>query len=71
MNEYNERNSGMKVIKIDNSYQMTTNPEIFSYLIKVAKQPKKFQLTQAVLETLSIIAFKTTCNKVKLKKLEA
>lgn len=69
MNEYNSRETGLKIIKIDDAYQLTTKPDIFSYIIKVVKQPKKFQLTQAVLETLAIIAYKQPITKLEIEKI--
>lgn len=69
MHEYNDNDYGTKIIKVDDSYQMTTNPEIFSYLVKVAKQPKKFQLTQALLETLAIIAYRQPITKIEIEKI--
>lgn len=69
MKEYNDENRGTKIIKVDDAYQMATNSDIFSYLIKVAKQPKKFQLTQAVLETLAIIAYKQPVTKLDIEKI--
>lgn len=68
MDEYNKRESGIKIIQLDDSYQMCTRPEIFKYLIKVVKQPKKFQLTQALLEALAIIAFKQPVTKLDIEK---
>lgn len=66
---YNSNSKGIQIIMLDNAYQMTTKPEIFKHLIKVAKQPKKFQLTQALLETLSIVAFKQPVTKLDVEKI--
>ena len=32
--------------------------EMYEYLIRVAKQPKRYALTDVLLETLSIVAYK-------------
>ena len=48
---------------------MCTNPELYEYLIKIAKQPKKIVLTDVVLETLSIIAYKQPITRIELEKI--
>ena len=37
---------------------MCTKPEMYEYLIRIAKQPKRRVLTDVLLETLSIVAYK-------------
>ena len=37
---------------------MCTKPEMYEALIRVAKQPRKQVLTDVLMETLSIIAYK-------------
>ena len=50
-------------------YQMCTRPEIYEYLIKIAKQPKRRVLTDVLLETLSIIAYKQPVTKMEIEKI--
>lgn len=66
---FNSEDRGTQIIRLEDSYQMTTKPEIFKYLIKVVKQPRKFQLTQALLESLAIIAFKQPVTKSDIEKI--
>ena len=42
MQKYEEENRGIRLMKLDDSYQMCTSPNIYEYLIKIAKQPKKY-----------------------------
>ena len=56
-------------MKLDDSYQMCTSPNIYEYLIKIAKQPKKYVLTDVLLETLSIIAYKQPVTKSEIEKI--
>ena len=56
-------------MKLDDSYQMCTSPDIYEYLIKIAKQPKKYVLTEVLLETLSIIAYKQPVTKSEIEKI--
>ena len=53
----------------DKSYQMCTKKEMYDYLIRVAKQPKKYTLTDVLLETMSIIAYKQPITKIEVEKI--
>ena len=54
--ELNNSKRGVTIMELDGSYQMCTKTEMYEYLIRIAKQPKKRVLTDVLLETLSIIA---------------
>ncbi len=69
MKRYEEENRGIRLMKLDDSYQMCTSPDIYEYLIKIAKQPKKYVLTEVLLETLSIIAYKQPVTKSEIEKI--
>lgn len=69
MDRYNAENRGMKIIELEDSFQLCTRPELYEYLIRVAKQPKKHVLTDVLLETLSIIAYKQPITKVQIEKI--
>ena len=58
MTRYEEEDRGIRIIELDGSFQLCTKPEMYEYLIKVAHVPKKHVLTDVMLETLSIIAYK-------------
>lgn len=67
--EYNEADRGITIMELDGSYQMCTKTEMYEYLIKIAKQPKKRVLTDVLLETLSIIAYKQPITRVEIEKI--
>lgn len=69
MEKYNQQNSGLKIIPLENSYQMCTKPEYYDALIRVASQPKRQVMTAVLLETLSIIAYKQPVTKVEIEKI--
>lgn len=69
MDRYENENSGIKMIEIDDSFQMCTKKEMYEYLIRVASVPKKQVLTDVVLETLSIIAYKQPVTKLEIEKI--
>ncbi|MBE6013812.1 MAG: SMC-Scp complex subunit ScpB [Lachnospiraceae bacterium] len=67
--EYDEANRGMKIIELDGAYQMCTRDSMYDYLIRIAKQPKRFIMTDVLLETLSIIAYKQPVTKNEIEKI--
>ena len=69
MDEYEAENCGVRIIELDNSFQMCTKKETYEYLIRIAKQPKRYVLTDVVLETLSIIAYKQPVTKLEIEKI--
>ena len=68
-NEWEEQKRGVTITELDGAYQMCTRPEIYEYLIKIAKQPKRRVLTDVLLETLSIIAYKQPVTKMEIGKI--
>lgn len=66
---YQEENRGISLIELDGAYQMCTKGELYEYLIKVAKSPRKYVLTDTVLETLSIIAYKQPVTRIEIEKI--
>ena len=67
--EMKSSDRGMTIMERDGSYQMCTKTEMYEYLIKIAKQPKKRVLTDVLLETLSIIAYKQPVTRVEIEKI--
>ena len=67
--KYEEQGRGITMIELEDSVQLCTKPEMYEYLIKVAKTPKKFVLTDTLLETLSIIAYKQPVTKLEIEKI--
>lgn len=58
MTQYEAEERGVKIIRLDDAYQMCTNPSAYDAIIRLTHQPKKHTLTDVMLETLSIIAYK-------------
>jgi len=69
MDRYVDESHGISIIELDGSYQMCTKKEAYEYLIKIAKQPKKYVLTDVLLETLSIIAYRQPVTKIEIGKI--
>lgn len=69
MDKYEASDRGMRIIELENSFQMCTKTDMYEYLIKVARQPRKYVLTDVQLETLSIIAYKQPVTKLEIEKI--
>ena len=59
---------GITITELEDSFQMCSKTEMYDYLIKVAKSPRKYVLTDSVLETLSIIAYKQPVTRMDVEK---
>ncbi|MBA4699996.1 MAG: SMC-Scp complex subunit ScpB [Ruminococcus sp.] len=69
MDKYEREDRGVRIIELDNSFQMCTKREMYEYLIQIARQPKKYVLTDVLLETLSIVAYKQPVTKLEIEKI--
>ncbi len=69
MERYDSEERGIHIVELDGAFQMCTRPEMFDYLVRIAKQPRKAVLTDVVLETLSIIAYKQPITKLELEQI--
>lgn len=69
MDQYREEDRGIQILELEDSYQLCTKSELYEYLIRVAKQPRKMVLSDVVMETLSIIAYKQPITKLEIEKI--
>ncbi len=69
MDRYEQEERGIHIIELEGSFQMCTKPEMYEALVRIAKQPRRPELTDVVLETLSIIAYKQPITKLELEKI--
>ncbi len=69
MDKYMAEDRGVKIIELEDAFQMCTKPEMYEALITVAKQPKKHVLTDVLLETLSIVAYKQPITRLEIEKI--
>ncbi|HAK58382.1 MAG TPA: SMC-Scp complex subunit ScpB [Lachnospiraceae bacterium] len=69
MTKYDSDERGIHIIEMDGAFQMCTKPEMYEYLIKVAHIPKKHVLTDVLLETLSIVAYKQPITRIEIEKI--
>ena len=69
MDRYNEEDRGIRIIELEDSYQLCTKKEMYEYLIRVARQPRRYALTDVLLETLSIIAYRQPVTRLEVEKI--
>ena len=66
---YNDPKSGIQLLQLEDAYQLCTKKQYFDTLIELAKQPRKPHLTDVVIETLSIIAYKQPVTKAEIERI--
>ena len=66
---YQKSDRGIQLSWFENAVQLCTKPETYEYLIKIAKNPKKIVLTDTVIETLSIIAYKQPVTRLDVENI--
>ena len=66
---YGKKDRGIMLIELEDAVQLCTKPEMYEHLIQIAKTPRKFVLTDTLMETLSIIAYKQPITKLEIGKI--
>lgn len=67
MDNYEAENRGIQIIELDGAFQMCTKVSVYEAVIRIAHVPKKHVLTDVLLETLSIIAYKQPITKIEIE----
>ncbi len=67
MDKYDTADRGVKIIELEDCYQMCSKAEYYDELSKIVNMPKKHVLTDVLLETLSIIAYKQPITKQEIE----
>ena len=65
--EYEARNSGMEIIKVDDSYQLCTRKDYYEYIYPLFDNRAKPNISNAALETLSIIAYNPNVTRAEIE----
>jgi len=69
MDQYKDSSRGITIIELEDAFQMCTKDEMYEYLIKVKNAPKNYVLTDTLLETLSIVAYKQPVTRLEIEKI--
>ena len=65
--DYAGKDRGICLIELDGAYQICTKIETYEYVKMLVSQPKKRSLTDVMLETLSIVAYKQPVTKQEIE----
>lgn len=65
--EYKNQNRGIEIIKVDESYQLCTKKELYEYIYPILDKRSKPNLSNAALETLSIIAYNPKITRAEIE----
>lgn len=57
MDEYSFQHRGIRLVKLDNAYQLCSAPEYAEHIRKTLESRKPARLSQSALEVLSVIAY--------------
>lgn len=69
IDKYDTEDRGIHIIELEGSYQLCTKPSLYETIIKITHVPKKHVLTDVLLETLSIIAYKQPITKLQIESI--
>ena len=65
----NKGSGGIMIAWYDNAVQLCTKPEFYDDLIKIATAPKRYSLTDSMIETLSIVAYKQPVTRSEIERI--
>ena len=67
--DYEAEGRGIMLTHVDSKLQLCTKSELYPYLSDVAKIKKDYKLTDIMLETLSIVAYKQPVTKLQVESI--
>jgi segregation and condensation protein B len=68
-NQYDQRQSAFRVIEVAGGFQLRTRPEFASWLVRIQEVPVTVRLSNPVMETLAIIAYRQPIHRAEIEKL--
>lgn len=67
--DYKNQSRGIEIIKIDESYQLCTKKDLYEYIYPILDKRTKPNLSNASLETLSIIAYNSRITRAEIESI--
>ena len=65
--DYKDNNRGLQIVKADDNFQLATRPEYYEYIYRIVDNRSKPKLSNAALETLSIIAYNPRITRAEIE----
>ena len=69
MDEFNTEDGGVRIVKLDDNYQMCTNPEYAAYVRNILDMRRNMPLSQAGMEVLAIVAYNQPVTKAFMEQI--
>ncbi|MDR1559123.1 MAG: SMC-Scp complex subunit ScpB [Clostridiales bacterium] len=66
---YEEERRGFGLIRVNDAYQLSTNSVYYEHIRRLIQTPRRKLLTQTLMETLSIIAYKQPVTKAQIEEI--
>ena len=66
---YESEQRGFTITRVNDGYQMSTNPIYYDHISRLIQTPRHRALSQTLLETLSIIAYKQPVTKARIEEI--
>ena len=67
IDEYKKQNRGIELIRLNNGYQLCSKKENYEYIYPIIDKRNKPKLSNAALETLSIIAYNPKISRAEIE----
>ena len=67
--DYEKQDRGIQIIKVQDAFQLTTKKEYYEYIYPIFDKRSKPNLSNAALETLSIIAYNPRITKAEIESI--
>ncbi len=60
---------GIKLLRLEDRVQLCAKPDYIDTLIKVVNKPRTYELTETLLETLAIVAYRQPVTRLDIEKI--
>jgi len=65
--KYDEEKRGIEITEVNGTYRLRTRPEFYGYITALFKAPQRRPMSQTLLETLAIIAYRQPITKPQIE----
>lgn len=67
--DYEREESGLRLVCVNNTYQLSTKPENYDYISNFVSARNSKNISNAALETLAIVAYKQPVTKIEIEEI--
>ena len=69
MDQYQIQKRGIRIIELEGMFQMCTDPAMYEYIVMLTHKPRRPVMTEVLLETLAIIAYKQPVTRAEVERI--